>query len=39
MMKRREVFNPTHPVRMSPEQRLGEVATILATGIIRMPKR
>jgi len=39
MAQRRDVFEPTSPARMSPEQRLGELAAILATGVIRLRRR
>ena len=35
MAKRRDVFDPTDPANLQPEQRLHEVAAILATGVIR----
>ncbi len=36
MAKRRDLFDPTDPARLEPEQRLTEVAAILAAGVIRM---
>ena len=39
MAERRDVFDPANPAEMSPEHRLGEVATILAVGVIRMRQR
>ena len=36
MAKRRELFDPTDPDRLQPEQRLTEVAAILAAGVIRI---
>jgi hypothetical protein len=37
--ERREVFDPTNPAQMSPEQRLTEAAAILAAGVLRMRRR
>jgi hypothetical protein len=31
--------NPTHPDRMSPHERLGEVAELLALGLVRLRAR
>ncbi len=39
MVKRRDPFDPTDPDRLQPEQRLTEVAAILAAGVIRMRER
>lgn len=36
MATRRNLFDPTDPVRLQPQQRLTEVAAILAAGVIRM---
>ena len=36
MAKRRDLLEPTDPDRLEPEQRLAEVAAILAAGVIRM---
>lgn len=35
MATRRIIIDPTHPATMTPEQRCAELATILATGVIR----
>ncbi len=34
-----ETFDPTDPDSMTPEQRLAEIAQILAAGIFRMHQR
>ncbi|MCH7873042.1 MAG: hypothetical protein IID33_15205 [Planctomycetes bacterium] len=39
MAKRRDLFDPTDPASLQPEQRLTEVAAILAAGVIRMRAR
>ena len=39
MANRRDLFDPTDPNRMTPEQRLDEVAAILAAGVRRMRER
>ena len=39
MIKRRDLFDPTDPDGLQPEQRLHEVAAILAAGVIRMRQR
>ena len=39
MAKRRDLFDPTDPANLQPEQRLTEVAAILAAGAIRMRAR
>ena len=39
MTKRRDLFDPTDPARLQPEQRLTEVAVILAAGMIRMRQK
>lgn len=39
MTKRRDLFDPTDPDRFQPEQRVTEVAAILAAGVIRMRSR
>ena len=39
MTSRRHLFDPTDPSGLGPEQRLGEVAAILAAGVIRMRAR
>ena len=36
MAERRDRFDPTDPASIPPDQRLHEVGTILATGVIRM---
>ena len=36
MATRRDLFDPTDPARLQPEQRRTEVASILAAGVIRM---
>ena len=36
MATRRNLFDPTDPAGLQPEQRLHEVAAILAAGVIRM---
>ena len=36
MAKRRDLFDPTDPSRLQSEERLTEVAAILAAGMIRM---
>ena len=33
------MINPTHPTKMTDDERLDEVATILATGIHRLLKK
>ena len=39
MAKRRDLFDPTDPASLQPEQRLDEVAAILASGVLRMRER
>ena len=39
MAKRRDLFDPTDPARLQPEQRLTDVASILAAGVIRMREK
>ncbi len=39
MAKRRDLFDPTDPANLQPEQRQREVAAILAAGVIRMRER
>ena len=39
MAKRRDLFDPTDPADLQPEQRLTEIAAILAAGVIRMRER
>lgn len=36
MASRRDLFDPSDPEQLRPEQRLVEVAAILAAGVIRM---
>ncbi len=36
MATRRDLFDPTDPVHMTPQQRLTELAAILSAGVIRM---
>lgn len=36
MTQSRDLCDPTHPDRLQPEQRLTEVARILAAGVMRM---
>jgi hypothetical protein len=36
MTKRRDLFDPSNPKQLLPEQRLAEVTAILAAGVIRM---
>ena len=38
MATRRDLLDPTDPARMSPEQRLSEVAAIVAAGVVREPE-
>ena len=39
MATRRDLFDPTDPDNLRPEQRLAEVAAILTAGVIRMRTR
>ena len=39
MATRRVLFDPGDPIDLHPEQRQGEVASILAVGVIRMRMR
>lgn len=39
MAKRRDLFDPSDPANLQPEQRLAEVAAILAAGVIHMRER
>lgn len=39
MAKRRDLFDPSDPVSLQAEQRVTEVAAILAAGVLRMRER
>ncbi len=39
MAKDRDPFDPTDPAPLQPEQRLAEIAAILAAGVLRMRER
>ena len=39
MATRRDLFDPTDPANLQPEQRQREVAAILAAGVIRMREK
>lgn len=39
MAKRSDLFDPTDPAHMTPQQGLGEVAAVLAAGVLRMRER
>jgi hypothetical protein len=39
MATRRDLFDPSDPEQLRPEQRLAEIAAILAAGVIRMRQR
>ena len=39
MAKRRDLFDPTDPAHMTLQHRLGEVAAVLAAGVLRMRER
>ncbi len=39
MAKRSDLSDPTDPAHTTPQQRLGEVAAVLAAGVLRMRER
>ncbi len=39
MATRRDLFDPTDPANLKPEQRLAEIAAMLAKGVIRLRKQ